>query len=207
MSAGDDASVKRAREEDDDEEDIGPAPPPAGGAGDEEEEEDVGPALPPAKKKKTLAFEQVYLDSLPSGEMYEKSYMHRDWVTHLVVTASDFVVTASRDGQLKFWKKMQTGIEFIKHFRAHLAPFAGVAASADGGLLATTAHDRGLKVFDVLSFDMINWLKLDFTPGVCEWATGGGASRAVLAVADADSPEARDAAEMQPRCSRDVAEM
>ena len=60
--------------------------------------------------------------------MYEKSYMHRDWVTHVVVTASDFVVTASRDGQLKFWKKMQRGIEFMKHFRAHLAPLAGVDA-------------------------------------------------------------------------------
>ena len=31
-----------------------------------------------------LPFEQVYLDSLPSTEMYEKSFMHRDFVTLVV---------------------------------------------------------------------------------------------------------------------------
>ena len=44
---------------------------------------------------------------LPSADMYEKSYMHREWITHIVTTASDFLVTASRDGHLKFWKKLQ----------------------------------------------------------------------------------------------------
>ena len=96
---------------------------------------------------------------LPSADMYEKSYMHREWITHIVTTASDFLVTASRDGHLKFWKKLQTGIqfirphptpgiEFIKHFRAHMGAFSGVAASHDGTLLATAAADQGLKVFD-----------------------------------------------------------
>ena len=33
-----------------------------------------------------LEFEQVYLDNLPSSESYEKSYMHRDFITHIVVT-------------------------------------------------------------------------------------------------------------------------
>ncbi len=32
-----------------------------------------------------LDFEQQYLDALPSGQMYERSYMHRDTVTHVVV--------------------------------------------------------------------------------------------------------------------------
>lgn len=31
-----------------------------------------------------LAHEQEYLDALPSAQMYEKSYMHRDVVTHAV---------------------------------------------------------------------------------------------------------------------------
>ena len=134
---------------------------------------------------------RLALARLPSAEMYEKSYMHREWVTHVLVTASDFGITASRDGQLKFWKKMQTGIEFVKHFRAHLAPFSGVDASVDGTLLATTAADGGLKVFDVLSFDMINWLKLGFTPGTCVWISGKRASRSLLAVADAEAPDIR----------------
>lgn len=33
----------------------------------------------------------------------------------------DFIVTASCDGHVKFWKKNEEeGIEFVKHFRSHL---------------------------------------------------------------------------------------
>lgn len=46
--------------------------------------------------------------------------MHRDAITHLVTTKTDFLVTASVDGHIKFWKKMEDGIEFVKHFRSHL---------------------------------------------------------------------------------------
>jgi peptidylprolyl isomerase domain and WD repeat-containing protein 1 len=60
------------------------------------------------------------LDQLPSAEAYEKSFMHRDIVTHTIVTRTDFIITASADGHIKFWKKQPEGIEFVKHFRAHL---------------------------------------------------------------------------------------
>lgn len=33
-----------------------------------------------------LEYEQVYLSNLPCCECYEKSYMHRDVITHIVVT-------------------------------------------------------------------------------------------------------------------------
>lgn len=52
-----------------------------------------------------LEFESLYIENLPSSETYEFSYMHRDVVTHIVVTKTDFVITASQDGHLKFWKK------------------------------------------------------------------------------------------------------
>ena len=32
-----------------------------------------------------LEFEQQYLEAIPSAQMYERSYMHRDTVTHVVV--------------------------------------------------------------------------------------------------------------------------
>lgn len=67
-----------------------------------------------------LEYEKLYLENLPDAECYEKSYMHRDVITHVVVSKTDFVVTASIDGHLKFWKKMEDGIEFVKHFRSHL---------------------------------------------------------------------------------------
>ena len=147
---------------------------------------------PPAAKAGHTA-SAANLTRLPSAAMYEQSFMHRDHVSHTLVTSSDFLVTCSRDGQLKFWKKLQKGIEFVKHFRAHMAPISGVAATADGSLLATTAADKAFKVFDVHAFDMISWVKLDFTPTVCEWIGGGSSSRAkpTLAIADADAPPIR----------------
>lgn len=33
-----------------------------------------------------LRYQQLYLDNLPSAEAYEKSYMHRDIVSHVAVT-------------------------------------------------------------------------------------------------------------------------
>jgi len=140
------------------------------------------------KQERQARDARMALAALPDQEMYEKSYMHRDVVTHLVVTATDFIVTASRDGQLKFWKKQQTGVDFVKHFRAHLAPIVGLSVTFDGTLLATSAADKGLKIFDVQSFDMIHWIKLDYTPGPCEWIGGSSSSRALLACADANEP-------------------
>lgn len=61
--------------------------------------------------------------------MYEKSYMHRDTVTNVVMTpcGTDFLATASQDGHLKFWKKMPEGIEFVKHYHSHLEPINDMA--------------------------------------------------------------------------------
>jgi len=36
------------------------------------------------------------------------------------VFKTDFIVTASQDGHVKFWKKLENDVEFVKHFRAHL---------------------------------------------------------------------------------------
>ena len=33
-----------------------------------------------------LEFEDLYLENLPNIEMYEQSFMHRDVITHIVVT-------------------------------------------------------------------------------------------------------------------------
>ncbi|CAE8643407.1 unnamed protein product [Polarella glacialis] len=87
----------------------------------------MAPAPVPTKqkKRKVLKNAHVYLDNLPIGEMYEKSFMHRDVVVFSVCSyATGFLVTGSVDGHIKFWKKQFEGIEFVKHFRAHLGrPF------------------------------------------------------------------------------------
>lgn len=74
---------------------------------------------------------QAYLEALPSASMYERSYMHRDVLSHVLMTpgGTDFLVTASQDGHLKFWKKMPEGIEFVKHYHSHLEAIHDVAVS------------------------------------------------------------------------------
>ena len=91
----DDDDVGPPRPSDDD--DVGPPRP------SDDDGEDVGPARPPVQKKRkaALEFAELYLENLPVGEMYEKSYMHRDVVTDVIVTPNEFVITASCDGQVR----------------------------------------------------------------------------------------------------------
>lgn len=134
--------------------------------------------------------------------MYEKSYMHRDTVTHVAVAGpSDFILSASADGHLKFWRKTAAGVEFAKHFRAHLGPVTGLAVSPDGALAATiSAADGTAKVFDVATFDMTAMARLPFSaPSALAWG-GDGA----LIVADAASPRLAVLDGREPGGGRDV---
>ncbi|KAJ3791249.1 peptidyl-prolyl cis-trans isomerase [Lentinula aff. detonsa] len=159
----------------DDDDDLGPMPMPAGA-------EAVS-----KKKRKVLPHEKLYLEHLPNTEQYHKSFMHRDIINFCLVTKTDFLITTSVDGQLKLWKKQDAGIEFVKHYRAHLGPIIGVSASTDGQMLATVSDDGNAKVFDVVNFDMINIIKLGFTPHACCWVHTSGHGQGLLAVSDASS--------------------
>ncbi|XP_020615590.1 peptidylprolyl isomerase domain and WD repeat-containing protein 1-like isoform X1 [Orbicella faveolata] len=158
---------------------------------DEDEEDDmIGPmpAPPPKlKKRRVLEFEKVYLGNIPSAESYEKSFMHRDLISHIVVTETEFLITASCDGHIKFWKRQDEGVEFVKHFKAHMGVIHCIAASADGQILCSTAEDKSLKVFDVVNFDMINMLRLDYIPGQCEWIFPPGAAVASVACSEKET--------------------
>ena len=140
---------------------------------------------PKTKKRKTLAHESVYLDALPSASMYERSFMHRDTVTHVAfATTHDFFVTASIDGHLKFWKKRHRGVEFVKHFRAHASEILGLSVSADGGMCATIGSDNTCKIFDVVNFDMLLMLKLPYAPTAFEFVFRRGDAVHALAIGD-----------------------
>ena len=65
---------------------------------------------------------------------------------------TEFLITTSVDGHVKFWKKQEQGIEFVKHYRAHLGVVVGVSASTDGQWFASAGDDGTLKVFDVVNF-------------------------------------------------------
>ncbi|KAG8884819.1 hypothetical protein FRB98_002145 [Tulasnella sp. 332] len=125
---------------------------------DMSDDEDVGPmpmsdTAAPKKKRKVLPHERLFLDHLPSADRYSKSFMHRDVLNFVTVTKKDFIITTSVDGHLKLWQKQTEGIEFVKHYRAHMSPIVHVSASADGTLFASVAEDGSAKVFDVINFD------------------------------------------------------
>ncbi len=47
---------------------------------------------------------------------------------------------------------MSAGVEFVKHYRAHLNGLIATDVAWDGMLLATAGGDRALKVFDIVNF-------------------------------------------------------
>lgn len=49
----------------------------------------------------------------------------------------------------------EEGIEFVKHFRCHLAPISHVATNSTGTLLCTASTEKTVKVFDVVNFGKI----------------------------------------------------
>jgi hypothetical protein len=66
--------------------------------------------------------DNLYASYLPSSDYYERSYMHRDILTHLIVTTTDFLITASQDGHIKFWKILTP--DYIKQQQQTAANYA-----------------------------------------------------------------------------------
>uniref|UniRef100_A0A0G4FPX9 peptidylprolyl isomerase n=1 Tax=Chromera velia CCMP2878 TaxID=1169474 RepID=A0A0G4FPX9_9ALVE len=167
---------------------------PAVEGDDEEEDDDFGPMPQPAagqtkKKRKVVIDEAMYLQNLPSGEMYEKSFMHREVVTKVVCSSeSEFILTGSADGHVKFWKKTFDGIEFVKHFRAHLGKLYDLSLSEDGAFACSVGEDSAMKTFDVLNFDLVCMTKLSFRPFACCLLHKKGELSPLVAVSERQSP-------------------
>ena len=134
--------------------------------------------------------ESIYIANLPNAELYERSYMHKEEITHAVWTPNtDFLITASCDGIIKFWKKTLTGIEFAKAYRAHLSAILAVAISFDGLRLATVGEDQTIKYFDIQNFDMVDITKLSIHPGpTAVWCYANSASKPYLAISEQGTP-------------------
>lgn len=120
------------------------------------EEDDIGPAMPssaPKKKRRVLPYEKLYISALPSSPRYSKSLMHKEQLSFVTITPfTDFLITSSVDGVVKFWKKVAVGIEAVKEFRAHIGEIKSVGVSQDGRSFATAGVDKTIKIFDVITF-------------------------------------------------------
>jgi peptidylprolyl isomerase domain and WD repeat-containing protein 1 len=156
-------------EDSESDDDFGPMPAAPVAEEHEHDEDD----RPKRKKARHLKFESVYVDNMPSADFYEHSFMHRDVVTHIGVSkATEFIITGSHDGHVKFWKKMKTTIEFVKHYHAHLGPIHGFVVSTDEKMLVTTSADRMIKFFEISGFDMSNMISVDYVPNAVTWLAG-----------------------------------
>ncbi|KAF2669733.1 peptidyl-prolyl cis-trans isomerase cyp15 [Microthyrium microscopicum] len=181
-----DRSAKRTRSEMED-----PKP-----EDDSSSEDDFGPALPsasqPKKKKRKLPYEKLYIAALPTSTRYSKSLMHRDQLFSVEFTRNtDFLVTSSMDGVVKFWKKTSTGVEFVKEFQAHTGEIVSTSVSADGRSFASAGVDGTVKVFDVVTFDLLAMLQLGENPRCVCWVHKRGASLPLLAVSVESSADIR----------------
>ncbi|KAI8629370.1 hypothetical protein F5Y19DRAFT_79474 [Xylariaceae sp. FL1651] len=163
--------------------------------GDEDDsssDDDMGPQLPsvaaPKKKRRVLPYEKLYVDALPKSSRYSKSLMHKEQLSFVTVTRTDFLITSSVDGVVKFWKIIVQDIEFVKEFKAHQGEIRYVSVSQDGRSFATAGADNTVKIFDVITFDLLAMLSLDFTPKCICWIHKRGASLPLLAVSDDSKP-------------------
>jgi peptidylprolyl isomerase domain and WD repeat-containing protein 1 len=111
------------------------------------------PSAAPKKKRRRLPYEKLYIAALPASARYSKSLMHREQLCYTNFTPfTDFLITSSVDGVVKFWKKVLEGIEFVKQFKAHNGEIKSVSVSADGRSYATAGADKTVKIFDVITF-------------------------------------------------------
>lgn len=154
---------------DDDDDDFGPMPSSTDSNSHDHQIDSLS-TKDEKKKVRVLQYEKVYLENIPANDLYERSFMHRDIVTHIVVSKpTDFIITGSIDGHIKFWKKMPDTIEFVKHFQAHLAPLNSVEISGNGLRLVTTSKDQVIKFFEIQSFDMSHMIAVNYIPTAAVW--------------------------------------
>lgn len=155
------------------------------------DDDDLGPALPsaeappPQKKRRRLPYEKQHIAALPSATRYSKSLMHRDQLSFCTFTPhTDFLITSSIDGYVKFWKKTSGGIEFVKEYKAHDGEIRSVTVSADGRSYATAGVDNTIKIFDVATFDLLAMLEPKKTAKTICFVHGHGTSFPLLAVSN-----------------------
>ncbi|KAH6998092.1 hypothetical protein BKA56DRAFT_664718 [Ilyonectria sp. MPI-CAGE-AT-0026] len=159
---------------------------------DSSSDDDMGPQLPseaPKKKRRVLPHEKLYVAALPKAARYSKSLMHKEQILFTTWTPlTEFLITSSIDGVVKFWKKIAQGIEFVKEFKAHNGEIKSVSVSKDGRSFATAGADETIKIFDVITFDLLSMISLSYSPNCVCWVHTKAASVPMLAVSEQGKP-------------------
>lgn len=159
---------------------------------DSSSDDDMGPQLPskaPKKKRRVLPYEKLYVSALPTSARYSRSLMHKEQLLFVTWTPlTDFLITSSIDGVVKFWKKIAQGIEFVKQFKTHSGEITSVSISQDGRSFATCGTDETVNIFDVITFDLLSIINPNYVPKCVCWVHKKGAAYPLLAVSEAAKP-------------------
>lgn len=136
-----------------------------------DEEEAFGPSLDqfvsmgrPEKKRRKRIIRELALNSL-----YRNSYMHKDIVTDMCQLEST-LVTGAVDGEIKLWKmatadeESESCLEFVKLFTTDGAVRQFTVNARDKLMAAINDDSKCITIFDMISFDLINMINLDFVP-------------------------------------------
>jgi peptidylprolyl isomerase domain and WD repeat-containing protein 1 len=81
------------------------------------------------------------------------------------MTKTNFLLTGSKDGIIKFWKKNNINIEFVKKYKVFLIPIVDIVVSRDGNLACVSSEKNELVIFDIISFDLTHRFYISFNPG------------------------------------------
>ena len=119
------------------------------------------------------------LEHVPLTAHYHASWMHAHLVTAVVTSIKHgYVVSASQDGVVKFWKRLPTTataasdqhnernqekapptcLEFAKSFTAHAGPIRALAMDPAGDWAASIGADGVVKYYDVSAFDVSSFV-------------------------------------------------
>lgn len=136
-------------------------------------------------KSPSSIFDEGQLIKLPDQSLYQRSFMHRDIISNILVHSdSNTIITTSNDGFIKFWKRSldtscidflvgfhiyhrsNSPFTFSSHSSSLNSAFLGISMSEDGRYLSTigtlSSDKIALKLFDVANLDMITMKSLDF---------------------------------------------
>lgn len=145
------------------------------------------PQLVKKRKKKTIIDESKLIENIQFNEEYGDSYTQEANISCVALNPIDdsILVAGLKNGAVKFWRKKSTTgdgknkdnnkedkeaytgqLEFIKQFSAHpQKEVSQLIIDIDGARLASIAkNDSNVKIFDLVTLDMIQVLNLNFIP-------------------------------------------
>ena len=147
----------------------------------------------------------IISNDIPLSEHYHVSWMHAAVVTSAVTSLKHgYVITASADGIVKFWKRLQVDgpdaasadqgppcLEFVKSFTAHAGSVLSLAMDEEesgGDMCCSVGADGLLKFYEVSTFDALTMIVTGKQLGAAScWLREPTSSVKIFCVSAADS--------------------